>query len=224
MDWLIYFNYMFNCLGQRLKNYVRLYLHFCLISYAFCTLEILHSHNQLYTYTRRNIVSIIKTNETQFFRKIYLSLYLKGWRKGYVWEVSWRLNKTATYWPPALPAIAALLSHPAGLLNRGPECPALCWVWFSLLRTATTDSKLQTIWTSCRTGLYHCLTFTCFMWASHLNRIQLVHGRGYTLISSTGCTCSLINSWVNMLQKECQVPQSNRNNLQKDVFYLRMGP
>ena len=45
------------------------------------------------------------TNETQFFRKIYLSDFIrngtKGLRKGYVWEVSWRLNKTVTYWPPS---------------------------------------------------------------------------------------------------------------------------
>ena len=26
---------------------------------------------------------------------------------------------------------------------------------------------LQTNWTSCRTAFYHCLTLTCFLWASH---------------------------------------------------------
>ena len=45
-----------------------------------------------------------KDKRTQFFREIYLSLYLKGFErvtKGIiVWEVSWRLNWTATYWPP----------------------------------------------------------------------------------------------------------------------------
>ena len=96
------------------------------------------SQNVTCSYACRNMVNTIMTNETQFFRKIYLSHFIrngtKGLRKGYVWEVSWRLNKTATYWPPALLAIVALLSHPAGLLNRGP--------WFSLPWTATTDSKL----------------------------------------------------------------------------------
>ena len=81
---------------------------------------------------------------TQFFRKIYISHFIrnsmKGLREGYVWGVSFRLNKAATYWPPALLVIATLLSHPAGLLNL--KGPALCWVWFSLLHTATTDSKL----------------------------------------------------------------------------------
>ena len=81
----------------------------------------------------------------------------KGLRKGYVWEMSWRLYKTATYWPLTILAIAALLSHPAVLLNRGPG--SHCWIWFSLLRTATIDSKLTR--TSCSTRLYNCLTFTC---------------------------------------------------------------
>ena len=53
-----------------------------------------------------------------------------------------------------------------------------------------------THWTSCRTGFYHCLTPTCFLWVSHLHPIQPVHSQGYTLISSTGCTCSLIDGWV----------------------------
>ena len=124
-------------------------------------------------------------------------------RKGYErvmcerWVVDW--TNTATYWPLALLAIAALLSHPAGLLNRGPWGPS------SLLGLVLTASNcnnwLQTPnWTSCRTGLDHSLTATCFLWASHLHRIQPVHSRGYTLISSGGCTCSLIDGWVNMLQ------------------------
>ena len=92
------------------------------------------------------------TNETQFFRKIYLSLYSKGSRRGYVWKVTWRRKKeTAKYWPPALLAIAALPSHPAGLLNRGP---------FEL-QQLTPNSDLQLTRTSCSTGLYNCLTSTC---------------------------------------------------------------
>ena len=89
-----------------------------------------------YSYACRNIVNTIMTNETQFFRKIYLSHFHSKWYERVMcerWIGDW--TKTATYWPQALPAIAALLSHPAVLLN-------LCWVWFSLLRTATTDSKL----------------------------------------------------------------------------------
>ena len=66
----------------------------------------------------------------------------------------------------------------------------------SLYSILSLTNWLQTNWTSCRTGLYHCLTPTCFLWASHLHPIQTVPSRGYTLISSTRCTCSLINGWV----------------------------
>ena len=98
---------------------------------------------------------------------------------------------TATYWPPALLAIAALLSHPAGQLNRGPWGPSSL---LGLVLTASNcNNRLQTNGTSCRTGLYHCLTSTCFLWASHLHQIQPVHGQGDTLMSSTGCTSSLID-------------------------------
>ena len=85
-----------------------------------------------------------------------------------------------------------------GCSTGGPEGPALCWDWFSLLRTATTDSKLWLQLTEpvCGPGLCNCLSSTCFWWASHLHPIQPVHSQGYTLISSTGCTCSLIVAWV----------------------------
>ena len=47
-------------------------------------------------------------------------------------------EQTATYWPPVPLSLAALLSRPAGLLNRGSGC------WFSLqhLISNLTDSKL----------------------------------------------------------------------------------
>ena len=66
----------------------------------------------------------------------------------------------------------------------------------SLYSILSPTNWLQLNWTSCRTGLYHCLTSTCFLWASHLHPIQPVHSQGYTLISPTECTCSLINGWV----------------------------
>ena len=85
-------------------------------------------------------------NEIQFFRKIYLSHFIwngtKGLWKGYVWEVSWRLNKTATYWPTALLAITALFSHFPGMLKWGPWGPSLCWDLVLTPRAATTDSKI----------------------------------------------------------------------------------
>ena len=80
---------------------------------------------------------------------------------------------------------------------------ALCWElgagsWVSLPRTATRTPTnwLQPTRTLCGTGLYNCLTCTWFLWASHLHRIQPIHGQGYILISSTECTCFLVDGWV----------------------------
>ena len=61
----------------------------------------------------------------------------------------------------------------------------------SLYRILSPTNWLQLTEPVCRTGLYNCLTSTCFLWASHLHPIQPVHSQGYTLISSTRCTCCL---------------------------------
>ena len=61
--------------------------------------------------------------------------------------------------------------------------------WFSLPRTA---SRTPTNWPQltqavCGTWLYNCLTTTCFNPST---------GQGDTPKSSTGCTCFLIDGWV----------------------------
>ena len=76
---------------------------------------------------------------------------------------------------------------------------ALCWEM--VLSASNCNSNFSCNWlqltrTLCGTGLYNCLSPTCFLWVSHLHRIQPVHGQGYILISSTGCTCSVIDGWV----------------------------
>ena len=76
-----------------------------------------------------------KDERTQFFRKNIPLTLLKGFervtKRIIVWEVSWRFNRTATYWPPTLLATAAFLSCSPGLLNRGPGGPASSGIWFS---------------------------------------------------------------------------------------------
>ena len=139
------------------------------------------------------------TNEHTSLEK-YTShtLFSKGLRKGCV-RGELETEQTATYWPPVPLTIAALLSHSAGLLNRGSWGPKpSVGSWLSLPRTATRTptALLQQTQVVCRTGLYNCLTSICFLWASHLNRIQPVNGQGYILISSTGCTCFSIDGWV----------------------------
>ena len=141
---------------------------------------------------------------TQSFRKIYLSLYSKGLRKGCArvmcewWVADWTDCNILTDIPLSL---AALLSRSAGLLNRGSWGPSPLWEL-----VLTTASYLQLTQPVCGNGLYNCLTSTCFLWASHLHPIQSVHSQCYTLISSTGCTCYLhrcfsyltARPWVNM--------------------------
>ena len=55
---------------------------------------------------------------------------------------------------------------------------------------------IPTDWTCLWHRLIKLFDSTCFLWASHLHPIQTVHSQSYTLISSTGCTFSLINGWV----------------------------
>ena len=150
-----------------------------------------------YSYACRNIVNTIKTSGHSSLEKYTSHTLFEMVRKGYerviVWEMSWRLNKTATYWHPSLLAIAALLPRSAGLLNRGPGGPALGWELVPTPRTATTETKLclQTNWLPVAPGLYHCLTPTCFLWCHNSHSIQPVDSQSYPLISSTGCTCYL---------------------------------
>ena len=101
------------------------------------------------------------------------------------WVGDW--TKIATYWPPALLAITALLSRSPVLLNRGLS---LCRVWFSLLRTATTDSKLwsPTNWLPVAPGYI-------IIWRSPAS-VSVASApnstrQDYPLISSTGCTSYL---------------------------------
>ena len=134
----------------------------------------------------------------------------KGLRKGYVWEVSWRLNRDCNI---LIPPSSSVFSSTSFLFCRAAQLGALraqssAESWFSLPWTATTHSKLTE--PVCGPGLYNCLTPTCFLWASHLHPIQPVYSQGYTLISSTGCTCSLIDGWVGgqyvtNLKKKCTV-------------------
>ena len=140
------------------------------------------------------------TNEHSSLEKIYLSqLYSKWLRKGCervmceMWVRDWRNCKILT---PSSFALAALFSRSAWLLNRGSwgaHSPLLgAGSIYSILSPTNWPQLTEPV---CGTGLYNCLTPTCFLWASHLHPIQPVHSQGYTLISSTGCTCSLINGW-----------------------------
>ena len=76
-------------------------------------------YNYTYTNTRGNIINN-NDEQTQFLRKIYLSHFiLERFAKGLCVRGKLETEQTATYWPQVPLTIAALLSHSAGLLNRG---------------------------------------------------------------------------------------------------------
>ena len=135
------------------------------------------------------------TNKTQFFRKIYLSHFIRNGCERVVcerWVRDWTNCNILT---PSFFVFSSTSFLLCWLLNRGPEGPqSYAGSWFSLPRTAT--NWLQLTKPVCGTGLYNCLTPTCFLWVSHLHPIQPVHSQVYTLMFSTGCTCSLIDGWV----------------------------
>ena len=139
------------------KNVIYIYIYMC-VCVCVCVAK---PWPTIHIYLQKHIQHN-KDEWTQFFWKTYLSLYWKGC----VWEVSWRLNRTATYWPPpTLLAITVFLSRSLGLI-----IPA---------------SSLQLIWTSCRRGYI-------IIWRPPTSHsIQPVDSQGYPSISSTWCTCYL---------------------------------
>ena len=148
-------------------------------------------HIQLYTYTFGNKINN-NDERTHFFRKIYLLYFI---RKGCERVMCERRVGDLTNCKLLTPSSFVFSS----------TCFSFCWAAKSgvlrahspLLGAGSLYSILSptrltpTNWTSCHTGLYHCLTSTCFLWASYLHPIQPVQCQGYILISSTGCTCYL---------------------------------
>ena len=104
------------------------------------------------------------TNEAQFFRKIYLSFYSKVLRKGYVWEVSWRLNKDCNVLTPSSSIFSITSFSFCWAAQPGTQRAQLsagsCSHCLELQQT-NSNSKLTRI--SCGTELYNCLTPTCFI-------------------------------------------------------------
>ena len=78
---------------------------------------------------------------------------------------------------------------PSPLLGAGSHCLEL------QLELQLTDSNYGT-------GLYNCLTSTCFLWASHLHRIQPVHMSRWYLGPDAPVSRLTAGSKVNMLQNQ----------------------
>ena len=145
---------------------------------------------QPYTYTCKNKINNDKWSH--IFRKIYLSHFIQNGCERVAcerWVGDWTNCNILT---------------PSSFVFSSTSF-SFCWVaqlgflraHSPLLGTGSLYSVLSpTNRTSCHTRLYHCLMPTCFLWALHLNWIQPVHGQGYILMSSTGCPCFSIDSWV----------------------------
>ena len=119
-------------------------------------------------------------NEHTSLEKIYISHFIwKGCErvaKGLYVRGELETEQTATYWPQVPLTKAARLSHSTGLLNRGSWGPKpSTGSWFSLPRTATRTPTnwLQLTQTVCGTGLYNCLTPTCFLWRRNCTEFNL---------------------------------------------------
>ena len=127
---------------------------------------------------------------TCFFIKIYLSHFIiERVDVSTVWEVSWRLGKTATHWLQVLLTIAALPSHsgwaaqpwvtegPSPLSGAGSHSAGI------LFPTGTATAWLpQAV---CGTWLYNCHLLPVGV---RIPNSTTFTGQGNIPISSTGCT------------------------------------
>ena len=146
--------------------------------YSWCCIAVIHI--QLYTYTCGNKINN-NDERTHFFRKIYLSHFIrKGCERVMCerWVGDWTDCNILTPSSSVFSSTSFSFCWAAqpGVLRVQPSLGA---------------SYFQLTEPVCGNGLYNSLTLTCFLWASHLHPIQPVHSQGYTLISSTGCTCYL---------------------------------
>ena len=147
-----------------------------------------------------------KDERTQFFRKIYLWLYLKGFERVTKDIICERWVGDWTELQHIDPQLFWLQQHFFPVLlgcSTGGLGPSLCWDMVLI-----PASSLQLIWAACRRGyiiIWRPPT-SCERHNSH--SVQPFDSQGCPLISSTECTCYLhrsISSFdsltgVNMLQ------------------------
>ena len=145
-------------------------------------------HIVTYSYadTCRNIFNTIKTSGYSSLEKYTSHFFRKVYKRYYPWEMSWRLNRTETYWPPnysGYNSISFLFS--CGCSTGGLRAQPL-------LRHGSHSSIFSpTAWLPVTSRLYNSFTPTCFPWHHNLHSIQPIDSQGYPPISSTGCTCYL---------------------------------
>ena len=99
----------------------------------------------------------------------------KGYERVIVWEVSWRLNKDCNILVPSSSGYSSTSFSSCGAAQPGALRAHLsagsgshCFE----LQPLTPNSDLQLTRTSCRTGLYNCLTSNCLTCALNSTRPQ----------------------------------------------------
>ena len=110
------------------------------------------------------------------------SFFSKGLRKGYVGEVIWRRNRLQHIDPKFLRLWKHFFLILLGCSTEshwGPQ--ALCVELVPIALNCNSNSNCN--WLLLTRTVYNCLTSSCFLWVSHVNRIQPIHK---SLISSTG--------------------------------------
>ena len=164
--------------------------------------------------------------QTQFFRKIYLSLYwnrqscLEKYTSHFIERVRYEgyycvrgnleTEQNCNILTPTLMAITAFLARFSGLLNRGPGGPASAGTWFSF-------QYLLPNWLE--------LPVHRVILLFYAHSIQTVDSQGYPLTSSTGCTCYLhrrISSFDSLAGSVVNMQQKYRHDccLAKTAFYF----
>ena len=116
------------------------------------------------------IITTTQRRATQFFRKIYLSLYLKG-----LWEgvSDWTELQHIDPHSYGHNSVSFPFSWTAQPRAWGPS---LSGCWFSLPHLISNCLNFLC------TELYNSSMHTFFLWASQIALIQPVHGQGYILI------------------------------------------
>ena len=131
-------------------------------------------HIPQYTYTCGNKINN-NDERKHFFRKIDLSHFIRNGcervAKGLCVRGELETEKTATYWPPvpffSNTAFSFCWAVQSGILRA--HSPLLgAGTLYSILSPTNWPQLTEPV---CGSGLYNCLTSTCFLWASHLHPI-----------------------------------------------------
>ena len=117
-----------------------------------------------------------KDERTQFFRKIYHSLYSKGLRKGYRERGELETEQRLPHIDLHSSGHSSISFPFSWAAQFGARWPSFCWVWFSLLEL---ELWSPTDWLPVASGLYNYLTYNWFLGRHNSHSIQPVDSQGY---------------------------------------------